>query len=199
MYDAIYRVAIDTDPDDLTSVFRPSERLTFAESLWLYTIGAAYAGNCEKVLGKIEPGFAADLVMIDANVFNNYTLLKDLEPEVVIVGGDVKFIHPNAGLKGISVVSKGFQRDLGNSNQSSTKRQRKDVSMGGPYTPGKNGLSLGLPRANGFCACWLQGKFCQEIYSTEINHKSSLCSIKTTSSTSISSTTLSSSKTNLHS
>lgn len=189
MYDAMYRVALDTHPDDLTSVFRPSERLTFAESLWLYTIGAAYAGNCEKVLGKIELGYAADLVMIDSKVFDDFTLLQDLEPKMVIVGGDVKYVHSNAGLKGITVVSKGNQRDLGNSTESSSKRQRRDTSMGGPYIPGKNGpfmlSSIGLPRANGFCACWLQGKFCQEIYSTEIqqnesNNHTSSCSINNT-------------------
>lgn len=170
MYDAIFRVAYDCDPDLLDNVFRPSERLTFDEALWLYTIGAAYAAKCEHVLGRIEKGFAADLVMVDPLALDDCRHLKDLEPDLVIVGGDVKYIHPAAGSKGIIV-----DTPLGVTSQIQ-KRIKPDptapLPQRGPYVPGKNGplrrpsfaqSTKGLPRIGGFCACWLKGKFCEEM------------------------------------
>lgn len=35
-------------------VFRPEERVSFAEALWMYTVGAAFAANCEHVLGQVR-------------------------------------------------------------------------------------------------------------------------------------------------
>jgi hypothetical protein len=179
MYDAIFRAAHDADPDNLQDVFRPAERLTFDEALWLYTIGAAYAANCEEVLGRVEVGYAADLVMVDPSPLDDCRHLKDLEPDLVIVGGDVKYAHPTAGLKGIVVDSKTL---AGSQSSSSVKRSRRENSaeggagaggvapQRGPYVPGKNGpvifrgrsSSKGLPRISGFCACWLKGKFCEQ-------------------------------------
>jgi hypothetical protein len=183
MYDAIFRTAHDANPDDLQDVFRPAERLTFDEALWLYTIGAAYAAHCEEVLGKVEVGYAADLVLVDPSPLNDCRGLKDLEPDLVIVGGDVKFTHPTAGLKGITVVSSSSSGS--DSAMGTAKRVRREESPGtgtvfpqrGPYVPGKNGpvlslsardnsngkgMSKGLPRISGFCACWLKGKFCEQ-------------------------------------
>jgi hypothetical protein len=65
MHDAIMRTArsllsgSDSDDGDAVTegdagrVFRPEECLSFAEALWLYTVGAAYAGSCEQVLGQV--------------------------------------------------------------------------------------------------------------------------------------------------
>lgn len=168
MYDAIFRTAHDANPDNLEDVFRPEERLTFDEALWLYTIGAAYAAHCEGVLGKVEVGYAADLVMVDPSPLDDCRHLKDLEPDLVIVGGDVKYTNPAAGLKGVVVDSKNGVQSY------SVKRSRREDSAGvvapqrGPYVPGKNGplmsrgSSKGLPRISGFCACWLKGKFCEQ-------------------------------------
>ena len=33
-------------------VFRSEERLEFAQALWMYTVGAAYAAHCEHILGR---------------------------------------------------------------------------------------------------------------------------------------------------
>jgi hypothetical protein len=36
------------------AVFRAEECLSFSEALWMYTIGAAFAANCEHVLGQVR-------------------------------------------------------------------------------------------------------------------------------------------------
>jgi hypothetical protein len=182
MFDAMFRVAADAEFDTTnpTDIFRPSERLSFDEALWLYTIGAAYAANCERVLGKIEIGFAADLVLVNPSALDDHSLLKDLEPDLVVVGGDVRFAHPSAGDKGVTVTSSS-STSLAPSSSLSSKRAKVETeadprkappqSQRGPYVPGKNGSLRpplvgpsrpikGLPRAEGFCACWLKGRFC---------------------------------------
>jgi predicted amidohydrolase YtcJ len=49
MHDAILRQSRDDEED----IFRPEERVDFAEALWMYTIGAAYAANSEHFLGQV--------------------------------------------------------------------------------------------------------------------------------------------------
>lgn len=56
MFDAIYRtnrmrLQVGADRGKEEEVFRPEERLTFPEALWMYTAGAAVAARCEHVLG----------------------------------------------------------------------------------------------------------------------------------------------------
>ncbi|CAM9101259.1 unnamed protein product, partial [Ectocarpus fasciculatus] len=73
IYDAIFRerrtVTFCTDAaDGSTDVFRPEECLSFAEALWMYTVGGAFAGNCEGSLGRIENGTAADFVVVDPSI-----------------------------------------------------------------------------------------------------------------------------------
>jgi hypothetical protein len=69
--------------------YRPEECLSFSEALWMYTVGSAYAAQCESDLGRLENGFAADFVILDRTVLENSSSLKDLEPRVVVVGGCV--------------------------------------------------------------------------------------------------------------
>ena len=64
MHDAILRqarppispdsIADGVDHDEIENVFRPEECVNFAEALWMYTIGAAYAANCENILGQVR-------------------------------------------------------------------------------------------------------------------------------------------------
>ncbi len=49
--------------------FVPAERLTVAQAVEGYTIGAAYAGRREKREGSIETGKAGDVIVVDRNIF----------------------------------------------------------------------------------------------------------------------------------
>jgi predicted amidohydrolase YtcJ len=45
------------------------ERLTLAQTIHGYTLGAAQAAGWDKVIGSITPGKRADLVVLDRNLF----------------------------------------------------------------------------------------------------------------------------------
>merc|ERR1711924_566535 len=50
--------------DAMDHVLHEHERLSFAQALDIYTTGAAYAGCTESRLGKLEPGYEADFVIL---------------------------------------------------------------------------------------------------------------------------------------
>ena len=136
LYDAIYRRNKDNE------VFRPEECLTFAESLWTYTCGAAIACNAENLLGNLKIGYLADMVVLDASVLEDNALLSSTTPIMTIING--------------SIVSKRSDRTVA------------VQKLEGPYMPGKNGLNLSRRKIGHFsCACLLKGKFCSDIYSKE--------------------------------
>ncbi|MBI5953333.1 MAG: amidohydrolase [Chloroflexi bacterium] len=47
----------------------PEQKLTLAEALSAYTLGAAYAANAEHRLGKLVPNHHADLIVLDRDIF----------------------------------------------------------------------------------------------------------------------------------
>lgn len=64
---AVTRQAADGKP---TTGFVPEQRLTVAQAIDGYTIGAAFAGRREKTEGSIEVGKLADLIILSQNVFD---------------------------------------------------------------------------------------------------------------------------------
>jgi predicted amidohydrolase YtcJ len=48
----------------------PEQRLTLAEALSAYTLGAAYAANAEHRLGKLSEGYLADLIVLEHDIFS---------------------------------------------------------------------------------------------------------------------------------
>ena len=49
----------------------PEERMTAEDALASFTIDAAYAGHQEQMLGTLEPGKAADFILLEQDVFAN--------------------------------------------------------------------------------------------------------------------------------
>ncbi len=68
---AVNRVAPPEEGDEGGEVdpFLPEQRLSLASTLTAYTAGSAFANHLDDVVGTIEPGKCADLVVLDADPF----------------------------------------------------------------------------------------------------------------------------------
>ena len=72
--------------------FLPSQRLSVAEAIRGYTLGAAYAGFREKAEGSLEPGKLADLIILSQNLFEvDPRAINQTKVLTTIVGGRVVF------------------------------------------------------------------------------------------------------------
>jgi len=86
---AVTRQTIEGKPE---GGWIPEQRITLAQAVAAYTLGAAYAGRREKTEGSIEPGKLADLVIVSQNIF-------EIDPHAIaqtkvvktIVGGRVVY------------------------------------------------------------------------------------------------------------
>jgi predicted amidohydrolase YtcJ len=68
--------------------FVPEQRLTVAQALDAYTLGAAFAGRREKTEGSLEVGKLADLIIISQNIFDiNPHKIGATKVVATIVGG----------------------------------------------------------------------------------------------------------------
>lgn len=70
----------------------PEERISLLEALRAYTLGAAYAGGKDHLLGSLRPGKLADLVVLEKDIFH-LPPEEILEPGLLatVVGGKVVF------------------------------------------------------------------------------------------------------------
>jgi predicted amidohydrolase YtcJ len=72
----------------------PEQRLTVAQAIAGYTIGAAYAGHREKTEGSLEPGKLADLIIISQDPFAvDPHKLGNTEVILTMVGGKVVYLR----------------------------------------------------------------------------------------------------------
>ena len=72
--------------------FVPSQRLSVAQVVNGFTLGAAYAGHREKTEGSIEPGKAADLIIVSKNIFEiDPHRIGDTKVTTTIVGGKIVY------------------------------------------------------------------------------------------------------------
>jgi predicted amidohydrolase YtcJ len=77
-------------------VFLPSERIGLHDAIAAATIGSAYVNHADDVSGSIEPGKAADLVVLDRNVFAHpVEEIALASVDMTIAGGQV--VHDRAG------------------------------------------------------------------------------------------------------
>jgi predicted amidohydrolase YtcJ len=51
-----------------TQTFHPEQRLTIQEAIYAYTQASAYAEFRETRKGRLEPGFLADMVVLDRDI-----------------------------------------------------------------------------------------------------------------------------------
>jgi predicted amidohydrolase YtcJ len=72
--------------------FHPEQRLTREEAIVAYTAGSAYAGHQERVLGRLAPGFQADVTVLSQDVFAlEPEAIPDVRCDLTIVDGEVVY------------------------------------------------------------------------------------------------------------
>ena len=70
----------------------PQERLSVAEAVHAYTLGAAYAAGKEHLQGSITPGKWADLIVLARNIFEiPPPEIREVEVDVTIFAGEVVY------------------------------------------------------------------------------------------------------------
>jgi predicted amidohydrolase YtcJ len=70
----------------------PQERITLAQAVEAYTLGAALAGHREKWEGSLEPEKLADLIIVSQNIFEiDPHKIKDTKVALTMVGGRVVY------------------------------------------------------------------------------------------------------------
>jgi predicted amidohydrolase YtcJ len=86
LYAAVTRRRADGSPGP--EGWYPAQRLDRFEALQGFTSGPAYATGMEKRLGKLAPGFLADLIILDRDIFDcDADQIKDIRPAATMLGG----------------------------------------------------------------------------------------------------------------
>jgi predicted amidohydrolase YtcJ len=81
-------VAITRKPRWTDQILHPSESITRAQALRLYTINNAYLSFEEKQKGSLESGKLADFILIDRDILTCPTdQIKDIKVEATYLGG----------------------------------------------------------------------------------------------------------------
>jgi predicted amidohydrolase YtcJ len=72
--------------------FVPAQRISVADAVYGYTLGAAFAGRREKTEGSIEPGKLADIIILSQNIFDvDPHKISDTQVTTTIVGGRIVY------------------------------------------------------------------------------------------------------------
>ena len=53
------------------ATYQPQEKITLPEATYAYTQGSAFAEFRERSKGRLEPGFLADIVVLDRDPFKS--------------------------------------------------------------------------------------------------------------------------------
>lgn len=87
LHAAVTRRRADGNPG--TDGWLPDQKLTLSEALTAFTYGPAYAAGMETKLGRLAPGYLADLIVLDQDPFAiDPHGLRNLQPAATMIGGD---------------------------------------------------------------------------------------------------------------
>jgi predicted amidohydrolase YtcJ len=87
VYAAVTRATLDGRHNE---GWVPEQKISVAETVRAYTLGSAYAEFQEAVKGSIEVGKLADLVILEADIFEIPPMeIRDVKVDMTIVGGKV--------------------------------------------------------------------------------------------------------------
>jgi predicted amidohydrolase YtcJ len=78
-----------------TQTFEPQERITIDEAIYAYTQASAFAEFREKIKGRLEPGYLADMVVLDRDI-TKASAQEVLHAQVLrtVVGGETVYTAP---------------------------------------------------------------------------------------------------------
>jgi predicted amidohydrolase YtcJ len=87
LHAAVTRRRVDGSPGP--EGWFPEQRLTISEALEGFTIGPAYAAGMEDCLGRLCPGYLADLIVIETDPFTcDPADLYDIQPTATMINGE---------------------------------------------------------------------------------------------------------------
>lgn len=90
LYAAVFRKT-----KDYPQGWHTEECLTIEKGIEIYTIGAATAVDRSTTLGKLEPGYLADFIVLDHDIVSSPDLLKKANVLMTVVGGKIRFQQDN--------------------------------------------------------------------------------------------------------
>jgi len=89
IYCAVTRQGIDGKPD---GGFYPNEKMSVEDAIDAYTIGSAFNEFKEDTKGRLKPGYVADLIVLDKDIFTiDNTNIKDIKVEKTMIDGEFVF------------------------------------------------------------------------------------------------------------
>ena len=85
LYCAVNRIRLDGKPE---GGFYPNEKMDLQDAIDCYTYGSAYNEFKENFKGRLKPGFVADLIVLDRDIFTiNPKEIKDILVEKTMIDG----------------------------------------------------------------------------------------------------------------
>lgn len=89
IYCAVTRQRLNGTP---AGGFAPNEKMSVEDAIDAYTMGSAYNEFKENIKGRLKPGYAADLAVLDTDIFTvDHNIIKDIKVEKTMIDG--KFVY----------------------------------------------------------------------------------------------------------
>ena len=86
MYSAVTRQRVNGEPE---GGLYPKERVSVEDAIDCYTIEGAYTEGNEKIKGRIQPGYLADFIILDRDIFTIDKMeIKDVKVEETFINGE---------------------------------------------------------------------------------------------------------------
>jgi predicted amidohydrolase YtcJ len=86
LYCAVTRMGLDGEPE---GGFYPNEKMDLQDAIDCYTYGSAYNEFKEDFKGRIKPGYVADLIVLDRDIFTIDPIeIKDITVEKTMIDGE---------------------------------------------------------------------------------------------------------------
>ena len=86
LYCAVTRLGLDGNP---SGGFYPNEKMALEDAIDAYTLGSAFNEFKEDFKGRLKPGYVADLIVIDRDIFTiDETEIKDIQVEKTMIDGE---------------------------------------------------------------------------------------------------------------